>query len=308
MKPNIDTEILRAALEKALGEEILHMTLVQECSRPENFSVLTRSSAHYAVKCCEVTPNSLSRLEALEAHLRELESVGARAIRLVRPPLSVQEKYRVFITNWCAGGRVMPNKLSAMQRRKLPEALLQFSDQPQHVTHALPARNLLELRQDVAEKLGPARFKGIFKCVAPWFGDEFFTYRSNELKVIHGDLHHGNFYWLEDDLSGVLDLEEFRYGYTTDDWIRYITCAVEHTLWCDFTARDRILSVFRTLVPHFPAHQWHTAINGALIRKAAMRLAKTRNRLWYCMNMKYRVDFYRRLHKIVETLHSSQDR
>lgn len=300
MKPIVDIDALKVFLESILKDKIAKIDLIQQCSRPENFAVLTVSGARYAVKCCEATPKNLQRLEAMVAHLEELERLGAKAIRLVASPVEFQDKYRILVTSWCPGVRVLPNKLSCAQLDNLIKTFLSFAEALQKTTHIRPIRDSFEMKCQLVAKLGTEDFNKVFRSIEPWLSEENLAYRPEDLKIIHGDLHHGNFYWQGGEISAFMDLEEFRYGYTTDDWIRYITCAAEHTLWYDFAANKRILALYERMLPHLPAHQWHTAINGALIRKASRRLNKVSNRWWYCLNLRFRLGFYRRLHELVD--------
>lgn len=45
--------------------------------------------------------------------------------------------------------------------------------------------------------------------------------------VLHGDFHNNNLLFHNNQLSAVLDFEEIRYGYPTQDLIRYIICLVQ---------------------------------------------------------------------------------
>lgn len=300
MKPTVDTEALKTTLEAALGDKIVSMDLIQVCSRPENFAIRTAGNKRYAVKCCGVTLESQERFEAMLAHHRELEAAGSKAVRLVCPPVEFQGGIRLLIMEWCPGLEVMPHKLTNSQMKNLIPSLLSFANSLQQTTHILPFRPTWFFKNLVSEYLSDKTYNRLFESVSKWLGDEYLSYREDELKIIHGDLHHGNLFWQYDDISGFMDLEEFRYGYTTDDWIRYIVCAAEHTLWYDYRAKRRILDLYRTMIHCFPAYQWHTSINGLLMRKAASRTIKTSIKTWYYLNLKFRLGFYRKLHSMVD--------
>lgn len=299
MKPIVDTAELKRVLESTLGGKIARMDLVQDCSRPENFAVRMADGVRYAVKCCKLTPSTTYYVDATIAHLQELEAAGAKSIRLVKPPFYFGENFRVVITSWCFGERIMPNKLTERQQDEFLKCYREFAECMQHTTHVLPPNDPRKVREEVISKITEPTFNRLFASVMPWFGDEYFAYRNDELKVTHADMHHGNFFWSGDEITGFLDLEDFRYGYATDDLIRYIVCAAEHSLWYDFQAKRRLLKIFKRMIPLYPAHQWHIAINWLLIRKAHRRLRKTSSKTWYYLNMKFRIGLYRKLHAMV---------
>ena len=129
------------------------------------------------------------------------------------------------------------------------------------------------------------------------------AYVPERLKVIHGDFHHGNFLFVDGQLNGFFDLEEFCEGYPADDIARYFVCAAEHLRWYEWRRCGRIVRQFSKAVRYlaYPCEDWLVAINGLLVRKVFM---KTQDGIGpvRAVNLLFRARLYRRLREVVRSL------
>lgn len=297
-KPEFNIEELKAFVEGKLGERISKFDLITECSRPENFAVRTESGRRMLVKCAAPTPKNMpDDFGHFVRHLEELQ--GTRAIKISSGPYKFG-KYNVLVVDWCEGGNIMPDKLTQAQEKELIKAYSEFSDAIQRCTLILPPRDNIEVKNDALRFMTGAACAKLREFVERELPDDMLKYDTGKLKVIHGDLHHGNFHFSGDVISGFMDFEDFRYGYPADDWIRYIVCGAEHLKWFDFSGRRRLLALFARLLPLAPCDEWREAIGGLLVRKIFRRFkGRKGTKPWLAINLQFRLWLYKKMFEMV---------
>ncbi len=295
-KPAYDTYALKRFLEEKLGG-FSAFDMVMECSRPENFRVVTEKGERFLVKCVPPgTPGSDKFRERFLPNLRDLTSFP-EAVHLVGGPWEF-DGHTVVVLSWCPGGRVMPDRVAEPQRRELIQAYGRFSEAMQRTRAVLPARDCVAERRRSLMILDGMDCRFLHDFIQNEVPEASLVYDPRRLKVIHGDFHHGNFHFDGDRIPGFMDFEEFRRGYATDDWIRYLMCGAEHLRWFDVAGRRRILDFLSQLLPLAPADEWRLAVNAFLIRKIYRRFTKRRptlTKLWWAQKIRFRLGFYRAL-------------
>lgn len=299
MKPKFDSDELRTFLEQKLGKRLARFDLITACSRPENFRAETEDGVKLAVKCVPAEKGGIHYFaDHFVPHLEELR--GSRAIQLVGSPMNFSG-CTVVVMEWCPGARVMPDDLSDRQFAELVATYRDFSRSIQKVSQVLPERENLVVREKALALLTAPSCGWLRQFVERELTADALTYDRARMKVIHGDFHHGNFHFDGDRITGIMDLEDFRYGYPADDWIRYVVCAAEHLHWFDFVGRRRLLERFAELLPEAPADEWREAVGGLLVRKIWRRFARRKGRAWWLsLNFRFRLPFYRSLYTLID--------
>ncbi len=296
--PSYSTDELKVFLEKRLGKLVL-FKMVLQCSRPENFWVETARGERLVVKCVVPKGDVTSGFyERFLPHLEELKTCP-EAVHLVYGPWDFNGRTVVALAR-AGGGRILPDRLTAAQKENLLRAYGSFSDAMQRASNILPPRDSLTEFQETRQVLDSFGCRFLRDRLLTMIPEESLAYDPKRLKVIHGDFHHGNLHFDCDRVSGILDFEEFRYGYAADDWVRYLVCGAEHLKWFDFAGRRRILKFFSELLPLAPADEWHLAVNSLLVRKLHRRFAIKRSsaimKMLLAQKMRFRLGFYHALH------------
>ena len=293
-RPSFDVAALRTFVAGQVGERIERFTMVTDCSNAENFAAVTASGRRLLVKCA--APPSARRIDYAAHFIRHLEELkGTRAVQLAHGPFAWNGR-RVIVLAWCAGRRVMPDRLTAAQEAELVAAYGEFAASLQRCTLILPPRDNAAVRAEAMRLMSGRACAGLRRYLDRELPAAALAYDPARLKVIHGDLHHGNFHFDGARMTGFMDLEDFRYGYPADDWARYILCAAEHLHWFDRAGRRRLGALFRRLLPLAPADEWRAAVGGLLVRKMWRRFqTKKGAKWWLAVNLRFRLGYYRDL-------------
>jgi len=297
-RPSFDVARLRAFVAEKVGEPVDRFTQLTACSNASNFAAVTAGGRRLLVKCT-AAPRA-GRIDYFAHFVRHLEELkGTRAIQLTHGPFDWEAR-RVIVIAWCAGRRVMPDRLTAAQEAGLVTAYGEFSAAIQRCTQILPPRDNAAVRDEAMRLMAGRACAGLRRFLDRELPPASLAYDPARLKVIHGDLHHGNFHFDGDRMTGFMDLEDFRYGYPADDWARYILCAAEHLHWYDRAGRRRLTALFRRLLPLAPADEWREAVGGLLVRKMWRRFKKKKGSAWWlAVNLRFRLGYYRDLFALI---------
>lgn len=299
-QPAFSIGALRTFLEGKLGTRLVRFERITACSRPENFRTETAEGVRYVVKCVppEVSEKQYFRHHFLP-HLQELRGKGD-VVQLVRGPFAFGDCV-VVVLAWCPGRRILPDRLTDAQFAELVAAYCKFSAVLQGVSAVLPPRDNLAVRREVLARLDSPVCAYLRNFVETVLTEKLLAYDPARFRVIHGDFHHGNFHFDGNRMTGIMDLEDFRYGYPADDWMRYIVCAAEHLPWFDFARRRRLLVRLEALLPLAPADEWREAAGGLLIRKLWRRFCVKRGVAWWlAVNLRFRIPFYRKILTLID--------
>ncbi len=300
MKQNFETAELKAELERSLGFALRSLERLDGASAV-NFKAERHSDGFaFAVKCSP--PENQERFERLCEHLAALEcSKAVRRVFEAECPATFRGWSLVCMT-WCFGERIFPDRLSDEQLVACLDSYLEFSAAMQKVS-TFEAAHPLGMWRKVALKMCVGFSGVVMRRLLLEIPPEDCEYRPELLRVTHGDFHHGNFLFVDGEVAGYLDLEEFRQGYPADDILRYMTCAAEHLRWYEWRRRRRTLRAFACAVRRLPysRHEWMTAINGRFVTKTVKHAwEKRRIGLGLAVNLRWRSGFYRAMRRIVE--------
>jgi len=265
MDQDFKTEELKQALEQTLGFGLRDLTRLPGHANSLNFIAQPAEGERFVVKCSPWP--GLGGPLRLAAHLKELD--GSRAIRRVYPQAAVKfSHYAMFCLSLCEGERKMPDELSMDELHEFLREYLSFSNALQKTSRILPAMEPRLNMQHVQEMLHGPLADRLKAETARKMAPEDLVYRQAAIKVIHGDFHHGNFLFKEGRLSGIFDLEEFRFGYPAEDIVRYFVCAFEHLRWYASARKRAIVRAFEEAVRFlpYPRHEWMLAIDGLQLR------------------------------------------
>lgn len=300
MKPRFEIDALKQFLAEKLGVSIVSCTMITACSRPDNFRVTTATGDRYVVKCAldGMATDSFFYKHSL-VHLQELQSVKS-VVRLVAGPWEFSG-HSVIVLRCLPGRNVRVDALNPEQEHALIQAYSELSEAMQHVSHVRPYRDSLNKYREFLEELRkrPA-CEPLLTVLENKISEDQLAYDERRLKVIHGDLHHGNMLFDGNELSGFIDFEDIRYGYPAEDWVRYVVCGQEHMAFFNFIGHRRALACFKRLLPLAKADEWHVAINELLIKKIGNRIRKRGFTARMVNNLLFRIKFYLKLHAIVD--------
>ena len=142
--------------------------------------------------------------------------------------------------------------------------------------------------------------RGIRRLLERELTEDGVRLRSEKTRLIHGDLHHGNFLFKDGCVSGFFDFENVTQGYPAEDLIRYFVCASEHLRWYEQHRKLRILDLFRIAVARlpYPADEWATALNRLLVLKIARKAADRGLGFLMSVNLLFRARYYRTLKRV----------
>ena len=293
------TDDLKRHLEGSLGISLRELRRLDGASAL-NFMAVREDGSRFAVKCSE--PVMREMYERIVCHLEELK--GTKAVRRLYarelPPR--YEGYDVLCMEWCDGERRFPDTLSDCEFKAFLEDYLCFSAAMQRTTRVGKPLPFVDWRRDAVAKCRGV-FGGWFRRILDRELPECtVTYRESDLRVIHGDFHHGNFLFVDGKVRGYFDLGEFVYGYPPEDIVRYLVCAAEHIRWYGWRRRRRICRLFEMAVGLMPysAEEWISAVDTRFLTKVFMNVRGSDSVSGAkAVNLIFRYGLYRRLRGIV---------
>ena len=271
MEPGFDVA-LHDALEQALGFPLKPLERLDGVINLNFRAVRTTDGLTFAVKCSP--PEKRAAFAALCGHLAALE--GTKAARRLFPDALAQFRgYDILFLSWCDGERLFPDRLTDGQMTALADDYLDFSRALQRTQPSCPPDDCITMRRFALGKCRGVWSCGVRRLLERELTEEGVRLRPEKTRLIHGDLHHGNFLFKDGRVSGFFDFENVTRGYPAEDFVRYFICAAEHLRWYEQHRKRRILRLFRTAVARlgYPADEWETALNRLLVSKIARKAA-----------------------------------
>lgn len=285
---------LKETLERSLGFSLRPLERL-DGNTTLNFKATRRKDGLvFAVKCSP--PNKRAGFEALRRTFAALQ--GAKTVQLVFPEAPAQFRgYDLMCQSWCDGERLFPDRLTDEQARLLVADYEVLSAALQRVKPACLPSDFATLRRQALERCRGFWAKGVRRLLEVELTERRLALRPELTKVIHGDLHHGNFLFRDGRVSAFFDFECVTTGYPAEDFIRYFVCAAEHLRWYNQHRKARILGLFRTVVAAAPysAEEWETAISRRLAEKVCEKVVERGSGLWMSLNLLFRARYYRAL-------------
>ena len=297
MEPGFDLA-LHDALEQSLGFPLKPLVRLDGEINLNFRAVRAADGLTFAVKCSP--PEKHAAFAALCGHLKALE--GTKAARRLFPDALRQFRgYDILCLSWCDGERLFPDRLTDAQMAALADDYLDFSKALQRMVPSCPPDDCVAMRRLALGKCGGFWSRGIRRLLERELTEEGVRIRPEKARLIHGDLHHGNFLFKDGCVSGFFDFENVTEGYPAEDLIRYFVCASEHLRWYEQHRKLRILRLFRIAVARlgYPADEWGTALNRLLIGKIARKAADRGLGFLMTVNLLFRARYYRMMKRAV---------
>ena len=269
---------LKESLERSLGFELCSLERLPGHTWSLNFKAVRAQDAFaFVVKLVPVSRSALfrSRYARILRHLRDLG--GTKSVSQLFPTADISfREYSVCCITWCAGIRCFPDQLSSEQLKTFLRDYLVFSGGMQRTTDIFPRRDGVALKKKVLDGLTGPFGRILRRRLELDMKDFAIVHRKELIRVIHGDFHYGNFLFDGGELSGIFDLEEFRYGYPAEDFVRYVTCAVEHLRWYEQWRVRKLMRRFSEMVRSLPfsVHEWTVAVNVHFLSKASRSVSR----------------------------------
>lgn len=285
---------LKTELDDALGLKIKSLTRIHEGASSLNFKAIKENGDSFLVK---IYPKE--RHQFYYTLIKNLElTKGTKAVKRIYENSEVSiEGMPLLCLEWAKGRMTYPDELPREKIKDFAADYLEFSARLQNSTWAFPPRPLKEYYENVMSAKGLlAPF--VKRIVKEEIG--VFQYDSNDLKVIHGDFHAGNFTCEKGRIAAIFDLEEFRLGLPAEDIVRYVVCAAEHLRWYTQARKVKMLSTFAALVEAFDysIDDWERSIKALWLRKLGLKVKKGRISFFQAINLIFVSHFYRNLLKL----------
>ena len=302
-KATFRTDELRTAFEAGFGMRLRSLERVDGASALNYKAVRESDGLTFALKLFPA-----SRRELRDGLVRHLDFLGRdggvrTARRLFADGPEELLGHAVVCCGWCEGRRVFPDRLTADELAAFLDEYLRLSKALQGVEQVRPRYPVEQWRRAVVWALAKSKTMRDFgRELEQGIPSEDATYREDLVRTIHGDFHHGNFHFLDGRLSGVFDLEEFRFGYPAEDIVRYFICAAVHLRWYERGRMRGLHKAFSDAVRHLPysAHEWKVAVNGLLLRKVLSILFERRCRRIVRWRLRRNLDMYAAFRDVAE--------
>ena len=299
MYQTFSTVELKEELERSLGFSLRSLERLDGASALNFKAVRDSDGMTFAVKCSP--PERCEMFARLVRHLRDTRNTKAVGRIFERECPPTFRGCNLICLSWSSGVRMFPDELTDEQFRAFLDDYKNFSAVMQRTSMIGDHDPIDAWRREAATNCRGffgRRIKAMMDRTMP---EEDVRYRSEWLKVVHGDFHHGNFLFVDGRLDGILDLEEFCHGYPADDIVRYCVCAAEHLKWYEQARKRRILCRFAQAVKYmgYRKDEWIVAVNGLFVRKIHAKVRRRGVGLIQMVNLLFRSRFYESMRKAV---------
>ena len=288
---------LAARVEDAFGVKVAGLKGLPGRSHSLNYRVSTADGAAYSVK---LTPSRHGeKWSRLLAHARSVQCPLAAGLAFPAADVAF-EGFQILCFQWKDGRSRAFDKLSEEELSGLLAAHRAFLAGLSDDGHVLPAYDLAAARAGLLERVAGGTANGIRRELES-LDPATFRRVPERTRVIHGDLNPANVLFRDGKVSGVLDVEELRFGVPAEDLVRFVVCGAEHLKFYQFGRLRRFVRRFEALVraAGVPAEDWLLAINAALLRKLQRHVRGPRVPLLTRVRLQFRFRFYRSLRGVV---------
>lgn len=292
-------EELRAALTSALGFPIAPLERLDGRTTLNFKAVRETDGFVFAVKCAP--PEKRESFMRIARYLDALgDGGGMISTRLFAGRFDSFRGYDVMCLSWCDGVRLFPDRLSEEQVKALVDDYLVLSAAMQRVRPEGAGIDYPAMRRRAIADCGGIWAGGVRRILEEELTEDRIADRPALMKVIHGDMHHGNFLFRDGGVAGFFDFECITGGYPAEDFIRYFVCASEHLRWYGQHRKRRILKLFGVAVRRSPftCGEWTAAIDRALLDKIAHKVKGRGCGLLMAVNLMFRAKYYRKLKQV----------
>ena len=293
-----DAAVLRV-IEEGYGVSVQTLEAMDGHAHSFNFRAVAADGEVFEVKCFPAAHEKMFR--SLLAHTAPSDNPLA-ATRLFGGKVLGFDGWKLIALRWVPGSERGPDELSDGELAAFLAAYAEFLSRLSDDGTILPTRDGLALKRMLLERLRGGNAPGIVRELNK-MPDDTLTLAPERRRIIHGDLHSGNFRFKDGVVSGFFDLEELRFGTPAEDLVRYVVCHEEHRRWYDLRGQRRLLAAFRRILlrTSYSRAEWIFAINGYLLRKLAKKVKSNHLPVWRRINLRARFGFYRALRNAVES-------
>ena len=291
MEPGFDLA-LHDELERSLGFPLQPLERLDGEINLNFKAVRATDGMTFAVKCSPQEKHAA--FAVLCGYFAALE--GTKAARRLFPDALAQFRgYDVLCLSWCDGERLFPDRLTDEQMEALADDYLVFSAALQRTEPSCLPDDCVAMRRLALGRCRGFWSRGVRRLLERELTEESVRFDPEKTRLIHGDLHHGNFLFKDGRVRGFFDFENVTEGYPAEDLVRYFVCASEHLRWYEQHRKLRILRLFRIAVMRlgYPADEWGTALNRLLISKIARKAADRGLGFLMTVNLLFRARYYR---------------
>ena len=299
MTRNFGAETVRRTVESGYGVSLRSFEALHGHAHSFNFRAETADGAVFEVKCFPEAKDR--RIARLLAHTAPSGSGTLAATRLFEGKVLGFDGWKVIALKWIPGVKRDPDELSDSELHAFLDAHVEFLGGLADDGEILPVLDALALRQKICGRLSGGNAVEILREL-DGMPDATLSLAARYCRIIHGDLHSGNFRFANGRVSGFFDLEELRYGTPAEDLVRYVVCCEEHRRWYALRRRRKLLDAFRRILAgtSYARDEWLFAINSCLLRKLARKVKTNRMTAFQRMNLRMRFGFYRTLRGMVD--------
>lgn len=299
MKQDFTTADLKEMLERALGASLKPLKRLS-CVNSINFkAVRERDGFAFLVKC--LPPHRLPDFIRLVRHAQETR--GTRAVQRVFENVVPEDfgAVKVICFAWCDGCFRFPDTLSSDELQAFVSDYQEFSSALQRVTLVMPGYTPKDWRDGALAACGNGFWGRRLRRLLDETPEETCCCRPEKLRVIHGDLHPGNFAFRDGRVAAFFDIGDFTWGYPALDFVRYFGFAIEHLSPFRVFRRRRLYRRFAEVVVRlpYPEDEWMVAINETWMERIDKKLDGRPARAGAVLPLLLAVVPYRRLRKIV---------
>ncbi len=292
-------EEIRKTIEEGYGVSVQSLKSLNGHAHSFNFRAETSEGMVFVVKCFPAARTEL--LGRLLAHTAPSHTPLA-ATRIFGGKVIDVGGWKVMALKWIPGSARAADELSDRELDSFLVAYERFLSGLSDDGAVMSVRDGLVLKRALKARFQDGNVSEILRELDD-MPDGSLTLAPGSRRIIHGDLHKGNFRFVDGAVSGFFDLEELRFGTPAEDLVRYVVCCEERRRWYDLPGRRRLLNAFRRILAKtsYPRAEWMFAVNGCLLRKLAKKVKSNRLSIWRRINLHARLGFYRALRKAVES-------
>ena len=294
---NFAVDSLRQLIEDGFGVDVATLDRLPGHSHSLNFRVRTADGDQFAVKC--LRRNAGRRLRRIVAHAESLEGDCVPSVLFGGKRLEFED-YVVFALRWIGGERRSCDRVSFGECMSLVRTYAMFQKSLRDDGEILPALDYVAMRERLLKLIDHHAARELHQELK---GMPLSSLRHDPsmMEIIHGDLNYGNLHFANGAVTGFLDIEELRFGYPTEDLVRYVVCSAEHLQWHEFRRAAAVVRRFADIVRNtdYSVDEWMLAIDGYILRKLEKKIDSPRPSLWQRLNFHWRLKLYRRMREIV---------
>lgn len=302
MEQDFKTSDLKEMLERALGAPLKPLERLISVNSINFKAVCARDGFSFLVKC--LSPNRLPDFIRLVRHAEETR--GTRAVQRVFEGVVPEDfgTVKLICFKWCDGISRFPDTLSPDELKAFLADYREFSAALQRATLVMPGYTPKEWRDGALAACRQGFWGRLLRRLLDETPEETCCCRPEKLRVIHGDLHPGNFAFRDGRVAAFFDIGDLSWGYPALDLVRYFGFAIEHLPWFLAGRRRRLYRRFAdavALLP-YPDDEWIVAINETWMERIDKKLDGRPARACAVLSLLLAAWPYRRFRQIVRQM------